>query len=158
MRCNRNTAHVPAAIQFCPVPAKKAFIPLLFGSDYPDIQGFSTSWHRRQKLHLSRAPRIKSNWNNSCDLDSHVTIIFKDYDYFTNSRASRSKSRNTTNKKNKGWNLMSSITHIIHVLVRVSTLCCLHIHLRQAQTPFVVTLSYPRSSTFWSHKRVLKSY
>jgi hypothetical protein len=63
---------------------------LLFGSGNPDIQGFSTSWHRRRKLHLSRAPRIKSNWNNSCDLDSQVkTIIFKDYDYFTNSHAPR---------------------------------------------------------------------
>jgi hypothetical protein len=91
-RFNRNTAHVPAAVQFYPFPAKKALILLLFGSDYPDIQGFSTSWQWRHKLHLSRAPRIKSNWNNSCDLNSHVTtIIFKDYDYFTNSHAPRSK-------------------------------------------------------------------
>ena len=74
-RFNRNTAHVSTDVQFCPVPAKKALIPLLLGSSNPDIQRFSTSWHRRHKLHLWRAQRIKSNWSNSRDLDI-TTIIF----------------------------------------------------------------------------------
>jgi len=37
-RFNRNTAHVRAAVQFCPVPAKKALIPLLFGSGNPELR------------------------------------------------------------------------------------------------------------------------